>query len=515
MNKLKLRIEGIFFGVVMLLGTLAIAATTGTNIRDVAGLGANVATALGRALNAASGAAGVDSDGKLHTLNGSKLTNVAASSVPITGVSGLGTGVASAAASTVNTAGSLAALDSSAKLPEAQLPASVLPTSGAAAASTVAYSPDGTHISFATLGANMSLVANVLNSTGGGSGTVTEVTSATSDATVANGTTTPAITIVQAPALKSNSTTVNVSAASAPSAGQVLTATDSTHANWQTPTASSGTGVTQILATSGAPVLIPAGNGATATAGLSWTAAHDGTFTLTGTSSQLPSTLPAAWTYIPVGQFDGTNPTTAGLYWGIFTSGTGGKVWLTTPASCTGCPTTTATTGWNGVIGAGGYIPNPGLTTSGWTSPTTTEIFIQQTTGSVAVITLTTPAGMMGLHGFLKIENALRFSPDTLGKSACLGLTANCNNPIYSVSNASATNYAHLAFSELKANGTYSSQIAYPQILINNNSSGSAAYYSAYDFTSSRSLYLVFSLPSGGSAGWIFSNGIDATFVNN
>lgn len=66
-------------------------------------------------------------------------------------------------------------------------------------------------------------------------GTVTSVTSANADATVANQTTTPVITIVQTPALRSATTTVDVAAATAPSSGQVLTATSSTAATWQTP----------------------------------------------------------------------------------------------------------------------------------------------------------------------------------------------------------------------------------------------------------------------------------------
>ena len=67
-----------------------------------------------------------------------------------------------------------------------------------------------------------------------GSGTVTSVTSANADATVATTTTTPVITLVQTPALRSATTTVNVSSATAPSTGQVLTATSSTAATWQT-----------------------------------------------------------------------------------------------------------------------------------------------------------------------------------------------------------------------------------------------------------------------------------------
>lgn len=72
---------------------------------------------------------------------------------------------------------------------------------------------------------------------GGGSGTVTSVTSANSDITVATTTTTPVLTMVQTPALRSATTTVNVSSATAPSSGQVLTATSSTAATWQTPSA--------------------------------------------------------------------------------------------------------------------------------------------------------------------------------------------------------------------------------------------------------------------------------------
>jgi hypothetical protein len=74
----------------------------------------------------------------------------------------------------------------------------------------------------------------------GGSGTVTSVTSANANLTVATSTTTPVITIVQSPALKSATTTIDVSASAAPSAGQVLTATSSTAANWQTPSGGGG-----------------------------------------------------------------------------------------------------------------------------------------------------------------------------------------------------------------------------------------------------------------------------------
>lgn len=83
-------------------------------------------------------------------------------------------------------------------------------------------------------------------SSAGNSGTVTSVTSANADATVATTTTTPVITIVQAPALRSATTTVDVSASSAPTAGQVLTATSGTAATWQTPSGGGGGGITLV-----------------------------------------------------------------------------------------------------------------------------------------------------------------------------------------------------------------------------------------------------------------------------
>lgn len=88
----------------------------------------------------------------------------------------------------------------------------------------------------------------------GGTGTVTNVSSANADATVATTTTTPVITIVASPvtrALKSATTTVDVSAATAPSSGQVLTATSTTAATWQTPTAATSFVDNEVVSGSG------------------------------------------------------------------------------------------------------------------------------------------------------------------------------------------------------------------------------------------------------------------------
>ncbi len=62
----------------------------------------------------------------------------------------------------------------------------------------------------------------------------------------------------QADALNSATTAVNVAAATAPSTGQVLTATDGTHATWQTP----GTGLTNPMTTKG-DLIVGAGDGST------------------------------------------------------------------------------------------------------------------------------------------------------------------------------------------------------------------------------------------------------------
>jgi hypothetical protein len=52
----------------------------------------------------------------------------------------------------------------------------------------------------------------------------------------------PAPTVTQARGLKTSTTTVAIDTATAPSAGQVLTATSSSAANWQTPTGGGGGG---------------------------------------------------------------------------------------------------------------------------------------------------------------------------------------------------------------------------------------------------------------------------------
>jgi hypothetical protein len=103
--------------------------------------------------------------------------------------------------------------------------------------------------------------AGVETGLSGGGGGVVSVASADANITVVDGTSNAVLTLVQAPALKSATTTVNVSSATAPVNGQVLTATSSTAATWQTPSGSSG-GVVFRASTSSAQT-VPAVTGVT------------------------------------------------------------------------------------------------------------------------------------------------------------------------------------------------------------------------------------------------------------
>lgn len=80
-------------------------------------------------------------------------------------------------------------------------------------------------------GSNKTFVAPALGTPA--SGVMTNVTGTASGLTSGNST--------QTDALKSATTTVNVSSATAPTSGQVLTATDGTHATWATPAGGGGT----------------------------------------------------------------------------------------------------------------------------------------------------------------------------------------------------------------------------------------------------------------------------------
>lgn len=165
---------------------------TGLPISGLTGLGTGVATAL--AVNVGSAGAFITFNGALGTPSSGTLTN--ATGLPIsTGVSGLGTGIAT-----------------------------FLATPSSANLITAVTDETGTgSLVFAT---SPTLVTPALGTPA--SGVMTNVTGTAAGLTSG---------ITQA--LASATTTVNVSSATAPTSGQVLTATSGTAATWQTPSGGS------------------------------------------------------------------------------------------------------------------------------------------------------------------------------------------------------------------------------------------------------------------------------------
>ena len=154
---------------------------------------------------------------------------------------------------------------------------------------------DGTALSAATSGTDYSLGTSAL-STG-----IIKSTTTTGALTIAIAADFPTLnqdttgTSAKTNALNSATTIVNVSSATAPTSGQVLTATSGTAATWQTPAAGgvttfngSTTGLTPATATSGAITLagtLVAGNGGTGVATLSGLAFGNGTSAFTAATA--------------------------------------------------------------------------------------------------------------------------------------------------------------------------------------------------------------------------------------
>lgn len=130
-----------------------------------------------------------------------------------------------------------------------------------------------------------------------------------------------------------------------------------------------------ILAQSAIPIVIPPGNGSTI--GLQFTSV-DGAFSLTTTL--MPMAYASAYLWMPIGAFDGTNPTTAGWYYATFSSTSVGQLYTTTYTS--GLPT----------------IPGAPV------KPTTTNArWLTQVTSAITMAQITVPGGSMGLNGSLRV----------------------------------------------------------------------------------------------------------------
>jgi hypothetical protein len=381
MKNWQKRFEGVVLGVLLLIGTMAIAATTGTNIRDVAGLGTGVATALGRAANAASGVAILNGSGQFTKDTTGTAAN--ASAVPVTGVTGLGTGIQTALAVAKNTPGGPVVTDSSNRIPA--LDGSLLTNvtgSGMAAGSTVtgtytlALTDNNTQITYNGGAANITIpdqatvtwpsspvpdirifiasatmptivaapgvTMHCAASTGGACvgleryGWIEIVRNASDEWTVslsgANASST---------GLQLASMVVSVSAASTPSVGDVLTidtvsgVTNGT-ASFHTPAAGTSTVVTYAV-----PVgLAPSGTISDAAATVTLGTAFDSTLTY------------GAYLYMPLHSITATNA--AGLYWFVGTSTTTGHFCNNTydPATQNPIPPTSCTAFTDAVPGA-------------------------------------------------------------------------------------------------------------------------------------------------------------------
>ena len=110
---------------------------------------------------------------------------------------------------------------------------------------------DGFDLSGGTTVRKITVTGGNVTLAGGGAAVVTFPTSTSTLATLAlsetftNKTMTGTNNVITASLLKTATTEVSVSGASAPSNGQVLTATSSTTATWQTPSGGGGGGLTQ------------------------------------------------------------------------------------------------------------------------------------------------------------------------------------------------------------------------------------------------------------------------------
>lgn len=218
--------------------------------------------ALGRvtAASSSSAGAGTVTSVSVVTANGFAGSVATATSTPAititTSVTGIlsGNGTAVSAAATTGSGSVVLATSPTLVTPALGTPSAVVLTSGTGLPISTGVSGLGTGIAtFLATPSSANLATAVTDETGSGAlvfGTSPTITSpnlvtpalgtpASGIATNLTGTAT-GLTSGITNGLKSASTTVDVSAATAPTSGQVLTATDSTHSTWQTP---AGTGI--------------------------------------------------------------------------------------------------------------------------------------------------------------------------------------------------------------------------------------------------------------------------------
>lgn len=170
----------------------------------------------------------------------------------------------------------------------------------------------------------------------------------------------------------------------------------------------SGFNTPETLAKGAIPIAIPAGDGAAV--GLKFTNTS-GAFSLTTTV--FPTTYSNIYLYMPIGAFDGTNPTTAGLYYATMSSSSVGQLYLATYTS--GIPSIPVT------------LVKPVTTLNKWLSQTLNT--------DITLATVTVPANKMGLNGELRTKSLF-----TLKTSAYAKVTKTFFDTANLSSNSNTTN---------------------------------------------------------------------------
>ena len=190
-----------------------------------------------------------------------------------------------------------------------------------------------------------------------------------------------------AAALESATTIVGVSTATAPISGQVLTATSSTNANWQTP--SGGGAVSSVANADGTLIISPTTGTVVSSLNLNnpntWTATQTyGTGLLSATAPSFSGTIAGTYTEGAGATWNGV---AVGAQWGgtghNFSASTGVQVWTAGTASVTTTPTLTGTnitgmpaSGLTGTLAAGQFPALTGgvTTTAGSLATTVTQL---------------------------------------------------------------------------------------------------------------------------------------------
>ncbi len=263
-------------------------------------------------------------------------------------------------------------------------------------------------------------------------------------------------------ALKSATTTVDVSAATAPSSGQVLTATDSTHATWQTPTAGTVTSVSgtsnRITSTGGDTPVIDisasyVGQSSITTLGTIATGVWNGTAVDVAHGGTGNTTF-TAYSVICAGT------TATGVFQNVSGVGTSGQV--LTSAGAGALPTWTTVTGTGTVTTVSVVTANgvSGSVANATTTPAITLTLGAITPSSVAATGTITGTKLLGTIDDA-VTNAVTFTERLTHTSSGTTAPGFGVGTEYQLENASGTSKTASTFSTLWGTATAGSEEAY------------------------------------------------------